>query len=329
MPEKDVFQSKIESSRMLVIVGVLAGVCSIAQGTVVILTGLVYNWAGLDVYSLFLVPCVMTLLYSISAVIYGFLSGKAIQEEEEKELLRKRKGSAFNVQEDVRFTAGRTFTNYQKYAPYILSVISFITMALALFLYWKQWGGRVEVPQPESALHTAFVAALLMAVSLFGGAFCIGQSRSDDFRWLRPAGAWLVAAFVTGLFSVIAALSFKFGYPSADYYLRNIIFVIFVILNFEFLVNFISEFYRPRTIEQERPVYESRLLALFTEPGGVVRNVADTLDYQFGFKVSKTWIYFILEKSLIPFVLLWLTTLWLFTGISEVGPNELGIRERF
>jgi len=95
------------------------------------------------------------------------------------------------------------------------------------------------------------------------------------------------------------------------------------------LLSFVSEFYRPRNQMEDRPVYESRLLSIFTEPGGIMRNIADSLDYQFGFKVSKTWIYGFFEKSILPAVLLWLLLFWLFTCVAEVGPGELGVRERF
>ena len=68
---------------------------------------------------------------------------------------------------------------------------------------------------------------------------------------------------------------------------------------------------------------------LFTEPGGVMRNVAESLDYQFGFKISKTGLYTFFQRALIPALLLWAFVFWLFTGIAEVSPGEVGIRERF
>ena len=60
-----------------------------------------------------------------------------------------------------------------------------------------------------------------------------------------------------------------------------------------------------------------------------MRNIADSLDYQFGFKVSKTWIYGFFERSILPAFLLWMLLFWLFTCIAEVAPGELGVRERF
>jgi len=102
------------------------------------------------------------------------------------------------------------------------------------------------------------------------------------------------------------------------------------VLGGELVLSFVIEFYRPRMPgEAERPLPESRLLALFTEPGGVARNVAASLDYQFGFKVSEVWFYRFLERTVAPFSVLLLAALWLQTCIVVVRTEENGIRERF
>ena len=99
-----------------------------------------------------------------------------------------------------------------------------------------------------------------------------------------------------------------------DTVIARVVFVILAILGAEFIVSFIIEFYRPRTIREMRPIFESKLLSLFTEPGGVMRNIALALDYQFGFKVSGTWIYSFLERSFFPVVLFWAL---IFLGIYD------------
>lgn len=328
MPEKDAIHMKMENARMLVLLSVLAALGSAALATVVIIPELVYGWAGLDTYSLCLVPLLISILFAFSSLLYGFFAGKSAQEDEEKELLAKRKDRAFEV-EDMRFSSQKTFANYKKYAPYVITCLAALCIAICLTLFWRRWGLRVGPISPASPLHAAFVASILMITSLFGGAFCLGQSRVKDFRWLRPAGAWLIATFIAALFATVSALLNKWNHPEVDFYLRNILSAFYALLGAEFVVSFVSEFYRPRTMEEERPVFESKLLCLFTEPGGLVRNIADTLDYQFGFKVSGTWIYSFFEKSLIPLFIMWIMTLWLFTCISEVGPNEIGIRSEF
>ena len=328
MPEKDAIHMKMENARMLVLLSVLTALGSAALAIVIIIPELVYGWAGLDTYSLCLVPLLLSIMFSLASLLYGFFAGKSAQEDEEKELLAKRKDRAFEV-EDMRFSSQKTFTNYKKYAPYVITCLGALCIAICLAVFWRQWGFRVGTISPASPLHAAFVSSILMITSLFGGAFCLGQSRVKDFRWLRPAGAWLIAVFLAALFATVSAVLNKWKHPEFGFYLRNVLSVFYAVLGAEFIVSFVSEFYRPRTMDEERPVFESKLLCLFTEPGGLVRNIADTLDYQFGFKVSGTWIYSFFEKSLVPLFIMWIMTLWLFTCICEVGPNEIGIRSEF
>jgi regulator of protease activity HflC (stomatin/prohibitin superfamily) len=321
----------LEDARLMVKLSIVAGVGSIIMGLVVIFAGTATGWAGSDVFDLALLPCWMTLLFSIASTICGVMSATAARETEDKALLEKRKESvaAFNVDEDVRFTAGKSLDNYLKFAPYVLAIFGAILTLIMLVSYNYSWGKRIDDPIPSNALQGAVVAGVMMLVSLFGGAFYIGQSRDKAFRWLRPVGAWMVMNFMVMLLAAFAILMFGNGYPKTDLYISRILFWIFAVLGAEFIINFIVEFYRPRTIEEPRPIFESRLLALFTEPGGVMRNIADTLDYQFGFKVSSTWIYSFIERGLFPLLIIWVVVLWVFSGIAEVGPNQVGVRERF
>jgi membrane protease subunit HflK len=76
-------------------------------------------------------------------------------------------------------------------------------------------------------------------------------------------------------------------------------------------------------------VYESRLIGLLGQPGGLFKTAAHALDYQFGFKVSDTWFYKFLEQALARLVLLWLAILWLSTAFVFIEPGEQGLLERF
>jgi len=185
------------------------------------------------------------------------------------------------------------------------------------------------MPVPVKPSEASFIAFTIAVFSMFYGIFCIGQSREKNFRWLRPLGGWLVFSAILGFLATFAIFMYRFELPVWDVVIRKTIFIVSIILGLELLFNFIVEFYRPRSMAEERPIFESRLLALFTEPGGVIRNISDTLDYQFGFKVSKTWIYAFFEKSIIPLIIAWLAALWLFTCVSEINPGELGVREHF
>jgi len=324
---------RIEKCRLATKLSFVALVVSFALWLLVLLAGPVYGWAGLDVFSLGVIPFGLASLFSASSVIRSLLMSKATLEEEEKILLEKRKeskSSIIDVSEDVRFTAGRSLANYERYAPPVLAFIGFAGVCAILYFLWHSWTARIGgVPLPENPLNLAFVSALCLGMAVFSGAFLVGQSQVLEFRWLRPVGAWLIAGFGVMALSALVAMLLKFGIDGWAVPVSKLAIFLLAILGLEFLFNFVTEFYRPRTQLEDRPVYESRLLALFTEPGGVMRNVAETLDYQFGFKVSRTWIYEYLQRYLLPALIVWIFALWLFTGISDVPPGELGVRERF
>ncbi len=332
MVDKQSLGREIDNSRLMTKLSVLGGVGSLILAVLILILGIASKFAGSDTFNLAIIPYVMATLFAFSAMIYGLMSTSSAQEEEEKLLLENRKqNNILNIEEDVRFTAGRSFENYKKYAPFVLAVLGALIIAWIGGSFYSSWAARPpEVKNlPSDPNLSAFVSGLFMLISVFAGAFLIGQSRTKTFRWLQPLGAWLILGFVVLLTAGISTLLTSRFLPQADYYTSHAVIILYMVLGAEFVINLIVEFYRPRTIEEPRPVFESRLLALFTEPGGVMRNIADTLDYQFGFKVSGTWIYHFMERALFPLFILWLIVLWAFTCIQEVGPNEVGIRKRF
>ncbi len=328
-------RESIDNAGLMTKLSVIGGLFGLVLLLLVLILGVVnFNFANSDTFSLGVVPFSLAVLFAVGGTIYGVLSSAALNEAEEKRLLEKRKEGhhAFNVEEDVRFTSGRSFGNYKKYAPYVLTVLAVLLLTVELFFFWRFWSTREIAPTGASSNQAVFLSAIVMIFSALCGAFFIGQARTKSFRWLRPLGAWLIVGFVIMLLATVSLLLNKMEAPflaDSDLYFRRIILVALIVLGFEFVVNFIMEFYRPRTLEESKPIFESSLLSLFTEPGGVMRNIANTLDYQFGFKVSGTWIYSFIERSLFPLLVLWVVVLWIFTAVVEVGPSEVGVRERF
>lgn len=326
-------RAAIDNSRLTTRLSIFGGIAALILLVLTIVLGMVRGEAGgADVFSLAIIPFSLALLFSLSALIYGVLSTSAAQENEEKLLLEKRRDvSALDVEEDVRFTAGRSFENYRRFAPYVLALLGALMMALYLIYFFRHWAARAAAVTPGTvsgnALNAALLSAIMMLLSVFSGAFFVGQSRGRAFRWLRPVGAWLVTGFAVMFVSTITALFAHNNHLEVDGYAARVIFWLFAVLGVEFITNFIIEFYRPRTMRESRPIFESRLLALFTEPGGVMRNIASALDYQFGFKVSGTWLYSFMERSFFPLVIVWAAVLWGFTMVHEIGPSQVGVKE--
>ena len=336
MTNGDDLNRAAENSRLLTKLSVFAGIGSLLLLVTVLA---VSGSRGSETLKLAAIPYVFALIFSAASVVYGILRTAVAHEDEEKKLLAKRMESrALNVEEDVRFTAGRSFANYKRFAPFALALISALLMAFMLWKFQSDMADAIKLTAKEAAkakfnvpspIHTALLAAVMMMVSVFAGAFFAGQSRVAEFRWLRPAGAWLIAGFVAMLLVSISSVCTANNITGIDKICSRILFWVFIVLGAEFIVNFVIEFYRPRTLAEARPVFESQLLAFFTEPGGVMRNIASALDYQFGFKVSGTWLYGFIERAFFPVLILWAVLFWGFTTVHEIGPNQVGIRETF
>jgi regulator of protease activity HflC (stomatin/prohibitin superfamily) len=71
------------------------------------------------------------------------------------------------------------------------------------------------------------------------------------------------------------------------------------------------------------------LVGLLAQPESLFTTAAQTLDYQFGFKVSETWFFQMLQKNLLLLVLAQLAVLFLSTGVVFIEAGEQGVLERF
>ncbi len=327
--EKNI-QAWIDESKLLRKLSIIVGIGSVIFSGLVFFTGIQNKLIAFDSYGLLIIPFIVIAVLAFNSSILGYFEEKTGEEEEERaEIEKRREKMMLNVEEDALFQWHRSLRLYNKYSSYAVILINMLLIGGLLYLFWNYWGRRLKVPELGNSLQCAFSVGLISAISLFSGIFCVGQSRDKAFRSMRPIGAWFIFSFLMGIFAAVAMILQKFGYAEWDLYMRRASFLAIFILLCELLVNFIIEFYRPRTAFEDRPVFESRILSLLTEPGGVVRNISDTLDYQFGFRITRQEIYAFTENAIVPLLIIWLIALWLFTCVVEVKTNEMGIREFF
>jgi regulator of protease activity HflC (stomatin/prohibitin superfamily) len=103
-----------------------------------------------------------------------------------------------------------------------------------------------------------------------------------------------------------------------------------IALGAEFVINFVLDFYRPRAAgEVPRPAFDSRFLAIFSETAGIAKSIAEAINYQFGFEVSKTWFYLLIKRSIVPLILFGAVCLVAITSLSVVDVGQRGVIERF
>jgi regulator of protease activity HflC (stomatin/prohibitin superfamily) len=296
--------------------------------------------------SAMLAPAVVSAgVLAVLSLMGGWRLRLARRQEEEgaavAEFRRKHTGGELfeNADEAVKLAA-RARRTYERFVLPALAVLAGAGLAVGGWLLLGAWEkpavGAVELVAP---LKNAVLAFGLFIGCMLAGSYCSGASREASGRWLRPCGAWL---YFTGLLLAAAGAGLLLVYwqtgraehpadwvAKLDLRLAKVLTGVLMALGVEMVANVVFEFYRPRGAhEEDRPLFESKILALLTEPGGLAANVASALDYQFGFRVSEGWFYRFLERTLLPFALFAGAALWLMTCIVVVQPDEAGLRIR-
>ncbi len=184
-----------------------------------------------------------------------------------------------------------------------------------------------ETQQP---LVCAICMTAIAFISFLISRYATGMSAHPQWKPLRAGGSILLAIAILCFILAISLALAQFKILTAVSVIGFVIPILLLVLGVETALNIVLDIYRPRLKDQySRSAFDSRLLGIINEPGGIFRTVASTIDYQFGFKVSQTWFYKLLEKAIAPLVLFAAVTLYLLSCIVVVAPNEQAIIEHF
>ncbi len=164
----------------------------------------------------------------------------------------------------------------------------------------------------------AGVMLLLLAgfVAFLFSRYATGMSSRAEWRPLRPAGSMsLMGAMMIGA-SAAALGAAWWGYRQVDVGVAFAVAIVQLILAAETVLGVVLDLYRPRVLgRDDRLSYDSRLLGLLAEPNRVGHTFAETLNYQFGFEVSRSWFYRLVSKAVVPLALFALLVL---AGMSSL-----------
>ncbi len=213
------------------------------------------------------------------------------------------------------------------------------TIVLALFhiVMYVRWHVMFAKPLTDPAWSPADNPSLAAVIMAFAGFFCFlfsryssGMARSGQWRTLRAASTYLAGNALACLV-LVAALGLRIlNQPIAEPVAVYVVWFTILILGIEFAINFILDVYRPRVdVGELRPAFDSRLLALISEPGGVARSIAEAINYQFGFEVSATWFYQLLQRSMLPLAVFTMLALILLSSVVIVDADQQAVIERF
>ena len=214
------------------------------------------------------------------------------------------------------------------FIPIFSTLIAAYEISLGLYLLKAVIKGlEGETQQP---LLCAIGMTAIAFLSFLISRYVTGMSAQPQWKPLRAGGSILLSIAVLCFAIAIGLALSQFKSFVVLNVINWIIPILLVFIGAETALNLILDIYRPRLKGQySRSAFDSRLLGIINEPGGIFRSAAGAIDYQFGFKVSQTWFYKLLEKAIAPLVLFAVITLYLLSCIIVVAPNEEVIIERF
>jgi regulator of protease activity HflC (stomatin/prohibitin superfamily) len=147
---------------------------------------------------------------------------------------------------------------------------------------------------------------------------------------MRPSASFLLAGAYICFVTALGIAGTRAEFPRVDFYVARALCLLLGLMAAEMLVTLLLEIYRPRLKGKiARPLYESRLVGLLAQPESLFTTAAQALDYQFGFKVSETWFFQLLQKNLPVLLVAQLAVLFLSTGVVFIDPGEQAVLERF
>ncbi len=185
----------------------------------------------------------------------------------------------------------------------------------------QTWGQ--PAPEVSGAAQAALFATLIAFVAFLFSRWCLGLAGASPWRLLRASGSYLFANVLAIAAVAGAMLAIHQGYRQVDRIAATIIPLVQIVLAVELLLNLLLDFYRPRVAGQEqRFPFDSRLFNFIAEPGRIGHSIAEALNYQFGFEVSRTWFYKLLSRAFVPLVIVGAAVMVAMTSVVVVEQGQ-------
>jgi regulator of protease activity HflC (stomatin/prohibitin superfamily) len=256
-----------------------------------------------------------------------------LEKLEVEELARTRGETALFATKGAEvFPAQRAREQFEKFFVPGFSGLLLLLEGGATWLLWRWLSESTGGLTPDRAMPAMALFGIFALLLFLVGRFSVTMARLENHRLLRPGASFLLAGayvcFVTAL--GIGITGVKTELSRLDSWVARAGCVLLGLLAVEMLVTLLLEIYRPRVKGRvARPLYDSRIVGLLAQPEGLFTTALQALDYQFGFKVSETWFFQLLRKSLLVLFLAQLAALLLSTCVVIIEPGEQGVLEHF
>ncbi len=254
-----------------------------------------------------------------------------LEQLEFDELARsKHASSLFNAEDAGSFPARQSRLQFEKWFVPVFAALLVIGQGVVVWQTWQAIGSQPRtLVQP--LIGMGLYSAVFLALTIFG-LYASRLAEHGSHSLLRPAaGLVLLNAYLCGV-SAAALFGVEIGgFKQFDLHLARLLVIVLALITVEMGLTLLFEIYRPRIKGKgaQHALYESRIVGLLSRPDSLFTTAAHALDYQFGFKVSETWFYQFLQRSIAWIVLLQAGLLWISTSVVFIEPGEQGLYERF
>jgi len=254
------------------------------------------------------------------------LEAESLKEAQEKGQV----GSSLFEGEGAELTSARDrLEQFEKYFLPGFSILILAALGSASFYLLRKLAAAAPVSL-EGMLASSWIFVGVAFVSFLLAKYTAGLATQAPWRPLRPGANYSMSCALGSLLVAIALVFHHFELPIVEQVVSYVIPIVLAVMAGEILLLFIMSIYRPRVAGQEvRAAHDSRVLGMLTTSRGVLRTTAETLDYQFGFKVSETWFYRFMERAIAPLILFQLLALYLLSCFVMVDTGEQAVIEFF
>lgn len=233
-----------------------------------------------------------------------------------------------------KLAMGRRLRSIERFlVPIAAVLLSLCHVAAGASIFpWRFQFPPLAAAGEVAILHPAvliFFCGAIAFTAFMVSRYALGMSRIAPWELLRSGGNYMFGASIANLAIALGLLCVISGLDRVEPWVARGIGVLLMWLGVETIINLVLDFYRPRVPGQaHRPFYDSRLLGMFSEPAGILRSLANTIDYQFGFKVSDTWFFKLMGRVVVPLLFVQVLVILALTCIVVVPPGHQAVVER-
>ncbi|MFW6060636.1 MAG: SPFH domain-containing protein, partial [Phycisphaeraceae bacterium] len=186
-------------------------------------------------------------------------------------------------------------------------------------------------PEAQTALVSLLLIVVVALPLFLVSRYISGMTQVPEWALLRGGASYLMGnAAIILLLAGAAIFHATTGNPAGFAIMAVIVPAFMGLLGLEVLVGFVFRVYRPRRPgETIRPAFDSRILGWLTRPESLGKIVSETLNYQFGFEISRSWFYQLLARAITPLIVIGVLVLIGASSLVIVAPHEQAVITSF